>query len=344
MTKGLQTLVPGSECPLVANHGELAIAWDRAQRRVLEPRAASTQRAYRVAWRQWREHCTSLHVPMLPIQPSHLVAYLEQRTAELAPNTIRVHLAALAALDREARLAGGEDNPASVAHNVIVTRWLESWSRDNPRAPRRKAPSLSRSELEAVISRAQERDPHGSRPAHIARYLRDRAILLFGVVGCFRGAELAGLLAGDVLTKPRGLQVLLRRSKTDQHGESLLKGLAVQSSRLLCPVAAWEDWARVRGEWEGAAFVPVGRDGSLARDHMTVDAIRRMVRRRATAAGVAVTSHSMRATFVTLARERGKPLDSLARQGGWRSLESVRGYTRQTDIWDANASDGVLDE
>ena len=58
--------------------------------------------------------------------------------------------------------------------------------------------------------------PLGAREAIVAR---ERAMLLLGFGAALRRSELVALTLGDVATVPgRGLTVLVRRSKTDQHG------------------------------------------------------------------------------------------------------------------------------
>lgn len=348
-----QLPIPGSAnpCPLVGNHSRaFVLAFEAAAKRVLDPHSDNTKRAYRQAWQQWVRHCDSIHVPALPIQPTHLVAYLEMRARSdeplprLAPNSVRLHLAALSTLDQAARTTPADPKPEGIRGTQVVTRWLKSWARDNPRAPKKKAPAMSRNELERILVQAQERTGRGSRPAHVARYTRDRCILLFGVTGAFRAAELAELELGDVSRTDRGLQVRLRKSKTDQHGESALKGLMPQGQILRCPVDAWNQWVGIRGDWPGPAFVAVNRDGTLEREALSEDAVRRMVALRARAAGVDLSSHSMRASFATLARERGKSIETIMGQAGWSNPKTAMGYFRQVDLFVDNPSAGLLDD
>lgn len=332
-----QLIVPHTELA----HDRFAEAIDRAQRRVLEPRAPNTQRVYRQAWRAWDAHCAARGLAPWPLHPAALVSYLEART-DLAPNTVRLHLSALCARDVELRCAA-EAHPISLRRHPVVTRWLQSWSREHPIEPQRQAPALSRAQIDALLVAARERGAHASRPAHAARYARDRALLLFGLVGGFRGAELAGLEHVDVQPYERGLSVRIRRSKTDQHGRSRIKVLLPQGTLLRCPIDAWAQWMRLRGEWPGPAFVAINRDGALERAPLSADAIRRMVAARAAAAGLVVSSHSMRASCVTLARQRGASLDRIADHVGHRSVDTTRRYCRQLDAFADNPSAGMLD-
>lgn len=338
----LPNLVTLSGCPMVANYSaEFIAAFERAARRVLEPHAATTRKTYQTAWNRWVEHCNRVHVRALPIEPSHLVTYLESLT-ELAPNSVRQYLSALCALDCAARITSDEPNPDSIRQHVYVTRWLTSWGRDNPRAPKRKAPAASASDIERILIQAQDRRPCVSYGAHLSRYARDRAILVFGVLGAMRASELAQLQAEDVRTTADGIELVIRRSKTDQHGEGVFKGLMRQATALTCPVDAWRQWQIVRGKHDGPAFNGIARNGSIGTDALTPDTIGLMVKKRARDAGVKLTGHSMRATFATLARSAGKPLDRIMKQGAWTEPRTALGYMRQMDLFVDNASDGLL--
>src|SRR4029078_12537558 len=49
--------------------------------------------------------------------------------------------------------------------------------------------------------------------------LRDRALLLLGFAGAFRGSELVGLDIADLEEAEDGMRVTIRKSKTDQEGK-----------------------------------------------------------------------------------------------------------------------------
>jgi integrase len=328
-----------------------AAAFEVAAQRVLEPHAPNTRRAYRTAWGQWVAYCERHGFPSSPIDPLALVTYLEGRSSSdalfpLSPASVRQHLAALCTLDMAARLAAGEVMPSSVRESSTVRRWLQSWSREHPKAPKRQARAATRSELDRLLRAAQERKAGASRAAHIPRAARDRALILLGVLGALRGDEIAGLDVGDVQFVDRGLRLHVRRSKTDQHGEGRFVALLPQAAPLRCPIDAWRAWLSIRGEWAGPAFVAVSGSGELSADALTVDSVRRVISERAKAAGLKLSSHSLRSTFATLAAERRKPLASIMEHGRWKDANQALRYVRQLELFDesTNASAGLLDE
>lgn len=328
----------------------IAEAFEVAAARVLEPHAPNTRRAYQAAWAQWAGYCAEIGHEPSPVNAVALVTYLEARSSSaaaqpLAPSSVRQHLAAISTLDIAARMAAGEASPASVRASAVVRRWLMSWGRDHPRAPKKQARAATRSELERVLRAAQERKAGASRAAHIPRATRDRALILLGVLGALRGDEIAALELADVQFVDRGLRVHVRRSKTDQHGEGRFVGLLPQASALRCPVDAWRAWLAIRGDWPGPAFVAVSGAGELAREGLTVDSVRRLISERAKAAGLKLSSHSLRATFATLAAERRKPLNEIMTHGRWSDANTAVRYMRQLEMFDeSNPSGGLLDE
>jgi len=70
--------------------------------------------------------------------------------------------------------------------------------------------------------------------------LRDKALLLVEVVGAFRRRERVDLRVRDIQIGDAGLLATLRRSKTDQEGASLTKGIPVGTNDATCATCALE--------------------------------------------------------------------------------------------------------
>jgi hypothetical protein len=122
---------------------------------------------------------------------------------------------------------------------------------------------------------------------------RDRAMLLVGFGAALRRSELAALTIGDVETVPdRGLRLLVRRSKTDQHGQG--QAIAVwanPSEPGFCPLSALARWMQQRRtapdlDWTASAssraerplFCAVTKSGRLTGEKLSDKAVARLVK------------------------------------------------------------------
>ena len=66
--------------------------------------------------------------------------------------------------------------------------------------------------------------------------LRDKSIILIGFGGGFRRTELISIDHEDLEFVPEGLKITIKRSKTDQYGEGMIKGLPYFDNEIYCPV------------------------------------------------------------------------------------------------------------
>lgn len=91
---------------------------------------------------------------------------------------------------------------------------------------------------------------------------RDRALLALGMAGAFRRSELVGLEVRDLVRMPEGLQVTIRRSKTDQEGRGQV--IAILRGSRLRPVRAVQDWLETAGIADGPVFRAIDRHGRVS--------------------------------------------------------------------------------
>ena len=184
-------------------------------------------------------------------------------------------------------------------------------------APRRQAHPLTVSELAHIVSRIDTDRAIG---------IRDRAGILLGYASAMRPGEISALDVEDLITKPTGILISVRRSKTDQDGHGQLVGVARGDNRLTDPIRALDAWLEIRVAGPGALFTRVVYPGSLTTERIGPRAVSRLVQQRANDAGfegIPVTGHSLRAGHATTAAVYGAPIDRIAAQTRHRDLGTL---------------------
>jgi integrase len=189
---------------------------------------------------------------------------------------------------------------------------------------------------------------------------RDRAMLLLGFGAALRRSELVALTLGDVETVPgRGIKLLVRRSKTDPHGQG--QAIAVWANPAeagLCPLAALDAWLGYRRtapdlDWTASAaaradrplFCAVTKTGTVTGTALSDKAVVRLVKQAAADAGLdpeRYSGHSLRAGLATAAGDQGAGLAALMRQTRHKSTEVALGYLRPADLWRNNVTKGLF--
>lgn len=338
----------------------IAAARTRALAKVIEPHAPATQRAYANAWDRWLAHCEGDGIEPTPVAPADLVTHLDELLSRLAPSTVMQALGALCSLDRAMQLAADVDAmPGQLWRHPIVDRWRKATKRATAALKQAKAPALERSGMLAIVRSIGHGDPPpGRSPEAIRRSdLRDRALLLVGWLGCLRRSELAALDLEDVRVGDRGLEVTVRRSKSDQEGDGAVVAIHRQSAPELCAFRAWVHWSDERRlaqtemaldgapeplspADEGPAFVRVLQGGEWG-DRLSGHAVHEVVKRRAEVAGLVAKGHSLRAGFATEAALQGRQHADIKAHGRWKSAQVVEGYTRRGEAWNGNPTKGI---
>jgi len=310
-------------------------------------RAPSTWRAYTSDMADFRRWCEQQQPPpcALPAAPDTVALYLTALAEVRAPATLRRRLSAISV----AHQVAGHDSPTG--HPAVRAVWA-GIRRARSVAPRKvraaRTPILAALVGSTVPQRGAgtdgpapggaDREPQPPPPG--LADVRDRALLLLGFAGALRRSELVALDVADVTEDESGLRLRIRRSKTDQDGAGVLRGLPYGSRLDTCPVRAWRAWLARSGLTDGPAFRAVDRHGRLGARRLSDRAVADMIKRRAAAAGLEgnFAGHSLRAGFATESYARGVPELAVMRHGRWRSASVMRGYVEEGALWADNAA------
>jgi integrase len=301
-------------------HAGLETVFAKAEEFAKHSASDNTRRGYASDWRQFTAWCDTNGVVSLPAAPETIALYIADVAERLKPATLARHLAAVS----KAHSSAGYESPCAMHHAAVKAVW-SGIRRLKGTAQTQKAPLLT-VDLRRIISALPD--------SLIGR--RDAAILLLGFAGAFRRSELAALNVGDVEFVEEGLKVTLRRSKTDQLGQGFIKAIAFGSDPLSCPVRALRRWLDDAGITHGAIFRRVNRHGHLSESGISGQVVAICLKRACEAIGLEAANfsgHSLRAGCATQSAINGASEATIMRMTGHRSVNMVRRYIRDGEIW-----------
>ncbi|WP_343057936.1 site-specific integrase [Nocardioides soli] len=158
------------------------------------------------------------------------------------------------------------------------------------------------------------------------RGVRDRAILLVGYASAMRPSEISALDVEDLLRKPTGVLIRIRRSKTDPDAQGQLVGIARGEHPITDPIRVLDAWLAVRPAGVGPLFTCVRHHDHPDADRLGPRAISKTVQERAIVAGfdgIPVSGHSLRVGHATTAAVNGASIDRIAAQTRHRDLGTL---------------------
>jgi len=294
-------------------------------------KADNTYRSYRSALKDFVKW-SGIDMP-LPTTSTVVLAYLEakaQSTPQPAPSTLYHRIAAL----RYAQLILGYADPAD---SKPVREFLSGYNKDRVECDgwkAKKAPALELGELIQLVA-SFENDLRG---------IRDKAMVLVAVVGSFRENELTSLKV-EQISHQTDKDIVFDMGGI-KHDSTNKKG----NTKVLCawpgplnPITALNEWIRESGIESGYIFRSITRWGEVVDNvdkegsikPMSHNTANKIIKQAAERAGLKdynqYTVHSLRATFVTLARDMGIPDNKIIRQTNHKSELTLPVYDRPKD-------------
>jgi integrase len=254
----------------------------------------------------------------IPATPEMVAEYLAKFAGVLAAATLAHRLIAI-------QRAHTDRGLASPTKDRLVKRTMQGIRRTLGVAQRRVR-ALVKDDLLELLVTVEKQKPF--------KAARDKALLLIGFAGAFRRSELVALTVEDITPHAHGLELRLKRSKTDQEGEGRMVFVPLAKSEERCPVKALQRWLDLAGIGGGPLFRPVSRhdrvvgDQALSPQSVALVVKAAMGRAKGGDAATTVSGHSLRAGFVTEAAMVGLSTSAIMGQTGHKSLEMVFKYVR----------------
>jgi integrase len=204
-------------------------------------------------------------------------------------------------------------------------------------APPKRAQALATEEIQLLVATCAD-DPAG---------LRDRALILVAFAGALRRSELCAIEVEHITWRPRSIELLIPRSKTDAESEGARIGIPRGKSEATCPVRALQAWLRSVGIDQGPVFRAVAHRGTVRSTALSGEAVRLIMLKRARLAGIKgtllepISPHGLRAGFVTSAYRNQVPDEEIMGHSRHRSLTTMRSYVRRSKFSHASPAGKV---
>ena len=282
--------------------------------------APATLRAYRADWQHFCAWCRTAGWAALPAAPATVAAYLAALAKTHTGSALVRRLAALSRAHRLARQPWPAADPA-------IRNTLRGIQRKFGR-PVRQAAALATEEVRALVATCAN-TPVGQR---------DRALLLLGYAGALRRSELVAIEYEHITFENDGLRLLIPHAKGDQANKGVSIGIPRGSAPDTCPVRALEVWLKSSKCELGPVFRGIDVRGAIERRALHPDAVRQILRKRATLAGLVLprgerlSPHGLRAGFITQAYINGARDEQIMDHTRQKDLRTMRGYVRRAKL------------
>ena len=294
-------------------------------------KASNTIRAYKSDFKDFGLFCTKNGFKSLPSEPKIVSLYLTYLSSnEVKMSTLKRRLVSIGVIHKLKGYYLDTKHPTIVENIMGIKRRKGSIQRG-------KKPLLI-SSLKQIINVIDKQ-----KKDELKKY-RDRSIILIGFSGGFRRNEIVSLNYEDLDFVHEGLKISLKRSKTDQFGEGLIKGLPYFNNSNYCPVVSIKKWIEMSKISSGPLFRRFTK-GSKMLDHRLSDqSVALIIKKYLELAGVEsnnYSGHSLRSGFATAAAESGADERNIMAMTGHKSTEMVRRYIKETNIFKNNALNNI---
>ena len=289
-------------------------------------KANNTLRAYKSDFKDFSTFCVKHGLQSMPTEPKIVSIYLTHLSKTSKISTLRRRLVSISMVHK---LKG---HYLDTKHPVILEN-LMGIKRLKGSIQKGKKPILI-SHLKSIVDVINK-----EKIDNIAK-LRNKSLILIGFGGGFRRTELISIDFEDLEFVEEGLKIVVKRSKTDQYGEGMLKGLPYFTNELYCPVINLKKWLEISKIKSGPIFRRFIKGTSITNNRLTDQSVVLLIKRYLNLAGIDnknFAGHSLRSGFATVAAESGADERSIMAMTGHKSTQMVRRYIKEANIFKNNA-------
>ena len=294
-------------------------------------KSINTLRAYKSDFKDFGQFCLKNGFKSLPTDPkivSLYITYLSTKEAKIS--TLRRRLVSIGMVHK---LKG---HYLDAKHPIIIEN-LMGIRRKKGSYQRGKKPILI-NHLKAIINAID------NQIIEDIKKTRDKTIILTGFSGGFRRTELVSLDYEDIEFVPEGVRIIIRKSKTDQFGEGMIKGLPYFSNQTFCPVVHLKRWIEVSNIKSGPLFRRFSKSFKLSNERLTDQSVALLLKNYLNMAGIEnknYSGHSLRSGFATVSAESGADERSIMAMTGHKTTQMVRRYIKEANLFKHNALNNI---
>ena len=277
-------------------------------------KANNTIRAYKSDFKDFSMFCAKNGFSSLPTEPKIISLYITYLSSGRKISTLKRRIASISVVHR---LKG---HYIDTKHPIII---------ENLMGIRRKTGSFQKSKKPILINELKQIiKAIDARNKNKGRVLRDKAIILTGFSGGFRRSELVSIDYNDLEFVSEGVKIFIKRSKTDQSGEGMIKALPYFENKEFCPVTFLKKWLDISKIRNGLIF------------NISDKSVALLIKKYASGAGLdseKYSGHSLRSGFATVSAEFGADERSIMTMTGHKTTQMVRRYIQEANLFKNNA-------
>ena len=276
-------------------------------------KASNTLRAYKSDYKDFASFCLKNGFKPMPSEPKIISLYLTYLSKSCKFSTLKRRLASISVIHR---LSGHYID----TKHPMITENLMGIKRVKGSHQKAKKPILI-NELKLIVNAIDKDKNEKNR-------FKNKALILVGFAGGFRRSELVAIVNEDVDFVPEGVKIFVKRSKTDQSGEGMTKGIPYFLNANYCPVISLKNWIEKSEIKSGKIF------------DMSDKSVALTIKKYTALVGLdsnKYSGHSLRSGFATSAAELGAEERSIMAMTGHKTTQMVRRYIQEASLFKNNA-------
>jgi site-specific recombinase XerD len=300
---------------------------DQTLNNLKSSKANNTIRAYRSDFKDFSAFCVKNSLKSLPTDSKIVTLYLTYLSSKGAKiSTLRRRLVSIGVIHKLKGHYLDTKHPIIIENLMGIKRKIGSFQQA-------KKPILI-NQLKLIINVID------NEKTKEIKKIRDKTIILIGFGGGFRRNELVSINYNDLEMVPEGIKIVIRKSKTDQFGEGMVKGLPYFSNQNYCPVLHLKKWLELSNIKTGPIFRRFSKSFKLSENRLTDQSVALLIKYYLGIAGIEnknYSGHSLRSGFATVSAESGADERSIMAMTGHKTTQMVRRYIKEANLFKNNA-------